>query len=136
MAESSNVLQQVIQQAKARAGQPLNVKRYRTLQRMAGILAPVIAVSLAVWVWNSASWLDLCDEVIALGGGCVQPPAGLRAGLFIVAVVGSVIGLVLVAYLGRFARIGRMWPFSGWVGLAFITATLTWLALYIAAWLS
>ncbi len=136
MGESGNVLQQVLEQAKARAGQPLNVKRYRTLQRLAGVLAPVIAVSLAVWVWNSASWLDLCDEVVALGGGCVQPPAGLRVALFVAAVTGSAIGAVLVAYLGRFARSGRMWPASGWVGLAVITTTITWLGLYLAAWLS
>lgn len=106
---------------------------HRRAQHVAAGLAVTTLAAIAVWVWRTSSWLDLCDGTRESADYCSQPPVWLRGSLFALSIAGGAAGAAVAAYLARFAARSRVWPRAGLVATVFVALTLVWCVLYVVA---
>lgn len=95
----------------------------------AGVVATVLMIASGFWAWRSEQlWTDRTADGIcaACSNAAFQ---GLQA---VLAVIGIVLGLVLVAYLIRVAATGRVWPYRRMLTIMFLSVASAWSLLVVA----
>ncbi len=112
--------------ADRRAPGELRIRDGRTARRVAAVLAVLILASVAISLVLTIRFLDDCAS-----GTCSDPSENTRwillAGYVAVAVVAA--GLAL--YVGRFARVERIWRRARGVALAYAVGSIGWSILAI-----
>lgn len=101
----------------------LRIRSHRTARVVAGVLVPIFLLGLLLWARAAFS---MCSGQ----PGC--PPRWMGVTQLAVAVVGLVLGLVVVTSYGRFALADRALPFQRRFAVVYSGLVTLWLLIYLA----